>query len=220
MEHEADLSRFFPLERTIAFSDGVFAVVITILVLGIDAPPEGALAATDLGSLLDKLGHQLLIYIVSFWVIAMYWSAHSILFGALSRMDRGLLVLNLLFLLPVTLLPLVTQLMGANRTDWRLVLVYGATNLCLVYVLRRSWKHVAARPETHTNAGTAMLAERIVRGSRLFAAIALGGVLVSMLDVKTGIGLFLLMPVFYFSNHARHLLGPRSRSGDGDRGRA
>jgi uncharacterized membrane protein len=220
MEHEADLSRFFPLERTIAFSDGVFAVVITILVLGIDAPPEGALATTDLVSLLEKLGHQLLIYIVSFWVIAMYWSAHSILFGALSRMDRGLLVLNLLFLLPVTLLPLVTQLMGANRTDWRLVLVYGATNLWLVYMLWRSWKHVAARPETHKSTGTAMLAGQMVRGARIFAAIILGGVLVSMLDVKAGIGLFLLMPVLHFSNYARHLLLFPSSSGDGDRGRA
>lgn len=220
MEHEVDLSRFFPLERTIAFSDGVFAVVITILVLGIDAPPEGALATTDLVSLLEKLGHQLLIYIVSFWVIAMYWSAHSILFGTLRWMDRGLLVLNLLFLLPVTLLPLVTQLMGANRTDWRLVLVFGATNLCLVYVLRRAWKHVAARPETHRSTGTAMLAGRIVRGARIFAAIILGGVLVSVLDVRVGIGLFLLMPVFYFSNYARHLLRSASSSRHGDRGRA
>jgi hypothetical protein len=65
-----------------------------------------------------------------------------------------------------------------------------------------------------------MLAGRIVRWARIFAAIIVGGVLVSMLDVKAGIGLFLLMPVFYFSNCARHLLGPPSSSGNGDRGRA
>ena len=197
------LPRFVPLDRTVAFSDAVFAVVITILVLGIEVPSEGVLSGAALALEREKLGHQLLVYIVSFWMIAMYWSYHSMFFGGLQRMDRRLAVLNLLFLLPVTLVPFVTQLMGAKRGDWRVVLVFGLTNLFMVIVLERMWKQVAAQPEIHKGPQTAMLAERLRRGARVFGLVMVLGVLLSSVHVKTGILLFLFMPIFYFYNYIK-----------------
>jgi uncharacterized membrane protein len=87
------LPRFFPLERMVAFSDGVFAVVITILVLGIEVPSEGALDPTAMALAHEKFLHQLLAYVVAFGLIAMYWTQHSLLFAGLRRVDRGLVVL-------------------------------------------------------------------------------------------------------------------------------
>ncbi len=104
------LPRYFPLERVIAFSDGVFAVVITILVLGIEVPSDVALDAAAIALEREKFLHQVLVYAVAFWLIAMYWTHHSLLYAGLQRVDRRLVVLNLLFLLPVTLLPFVSQI--------------------------------------------------------------------------------------------------------------
>jgi len=197
------LPRFFPLERAVAFSDGVFAVVITILVLGIEIPSDGLLDAAAIAAEREKLLHQLLVYVVAFGLIGMYWAQHSLLFSGLRRMDRGLVVLNLLFLLPVTLLPFVTQLMGTRRDDWRTVLVFALTNLIVVGVFERQWKHVLALPETHAGPRTSRLARRIVWTARFFGLVLISGVLVSLLDVKAGIAVILVVPLIFFLNFLR-----------------
>jgi len=208
------LPRFFPLDRATAFSDGIFAVVITILVLGIEVPSTDALSDAARALEREKLLHQLLVYVVSFALVGMYWSQHSFLFGGLRRMDRGLMVLNLFFLLPVTLLPFVTQLMGANHKDWRTVLVFAVTNLCAALLVERLWKQVAVRPEIHKDAETAMVARRIRRGARIFALILISSVLVSLLDVRAGILLVLFMPIAYFFNLTRDPLGTSGAPSD------
>ena len=206
------LPRYFPLERVIAFSDGVFAVVITILVLGIEVPSDVALDPPAITLAREKLLHQLLVYVVAFGLIAMYWTQHSLLFAGLQRASRRLVVLNLLFLLPVTLLPFVTQLMGARRDDWRTVLVFAGTNLIIAWILERQWAHVLTMPETHKGPKTARLARRLVWASRFFALVLCLGVLVSLLDVKAGIAVILVMPLLHFMNFVR--IGKRPPSDD------
>jgi uncharacterized membrane protein len=206
------LPRYFPLERVVAFSDGVFAVVITILVLGIEVPSDLALDPTAITLAREKLLHQLLVYVVAFGLIAMYWTQHSLLFAGLQRADRRLVVLNLLFLLPVTLLPFVTQLMGARRDDWRTVLVFAGTNLIIAWFLERQWAHVLTIPETHKGPKTARLARRLVWASRFFALVLCLGVFVSLLDVKAGIAVILVMPLLHFMNFVR--IGKRPPADD------
>ena len=210
------LPRFFPLERAITFSDGVFAVVITILVLGIEVPSDIALDAAEIAVQREKFLHQVLVYGVAFWLVAMYWSQHSLLFAGLRRMDRPLVVLNLLFLLPVTLLPFVTQLMGTIRDDWRIVLVFAMTNLFGAWVLGRQWSHVAARPETHKDSHTARLSLRMRWGVRFFGLVLIAAVLISLLDVKTGIFVILVMPFVFFVNFMRLGKQPSSDSESSD----
>jgi uncharacterized membrane protein len=180
------LPRFVPPDRAISFSDGVFAVVITVLVLGIAIPSDTVLVGRALAVERGKLLHQLLIYVVAFWMVAMYWSQHSLFFSGLEQIDRGVFVLNLLFLLPVTLLPFVTQLMGAKRDDWKVVLVFGINNLLVALVLERMWSRIAAVPEAHKSPQTAMLATRIRVGVRVYEALMILGVLIARLDVPGG----------------------------------
>jgi uncharacterized membrane protein len=210
------LPRFFPIERAIAFSDGVFAVVITILVLGIELPSDGLLDAAAIAAEREKLLHQLLVYVVAFGLIGMYWAQHSLLFSGLRRVDRGLVVLNLLFLLPITLLPFVTQVMGARRDDWRIVLVFALTNLIAVGVFERQWKHVLGLPETHAGPNTSRLARRIVWAARFFGLVLVVGVLVSLLDVKGGIAVILVMPLIFFLNFIRIGKGSPADSASAD----
>jgi uncharacterized membrane protein len=197
------LPRFFPLDRLVAFSDGVFAVVITILVLGIEVPVDVASDAAGLAVARDKLVHQLLAYLVAFALVAMYWTQHGILYAGLRSADRRLVVLNLLFLIPVTLLPFVTQVMGARRDDWRVILIFAGTNLVIAWLVGRQWKHVLALPEMHKGPRTKRLAQRLVRSSRFFGVVLVLGVLMSLLDVKAGMLVILFMPVLFFGNYVR-----------------
>ncbi len=95
-------------DRLATFSDGVFAVAITLLVLGLAVhPPSG------------RLGHALLhywphyaTYVVSFLTIGIIWMNHHAQFDRIERADRTLMVLNLILLMFVTLIPFPTGLLA------------------------------------------------------------------------------------------------------------
>jgi uncharacterized membrane protein len=202
----ASLPRLFGVERTVALSDGVFAVVITLLVLGIEVPDGGRIFGPELAEVRAKLGHQTLIYFVSFWVIAMYWSQHGLLFSSLRRMDGVVLALNLGFLLPVTLLPFVTDLMGERRDHWAPVLVFALTNLVSVLALHRMWKHATTRGHLLDTPEMNDRADRVVLGLRIFIGVMVVGVLLALIDPRVGVACFVLTPVAHFFNYARDAL--------------
>jgi uncharacterized membrane protein len=100
--------------RIEAFSDGVFAIAITLLVLEIHVPehPEVGLGR----ALLDQWPTYA-SYVVSFFVIGIIWINHHAVFDHLVRADRILLFLNLLLLLWVALLPWPTNVLGAYMQE-------------------------------------------------------------------------------------------------------
>lgn len=103
------------LERLVFFSDAVFAIVITLLVLPLAAEVdllEGAGLAHQVWALRPKL----LSFVISFLVIGQFWVSHHRLFMLVRRYDQRLLWLNLLFLLTVSFMPFPTALVGAHST--------------------------------------------------------------------------------------------------------
>jgi len=97
--------------RLEAFSDGVFAIAITLLVLDIHVPDP-----TETASLAAALGDQwpsYVAYAVSFLTIGIIWINHHAMIRRLATVDHGTLTLNLLLLLLVALLPFTTALMAA-----------------------------------------------------------------------------------------------------------
>lgn len=133
----------------------------------------------------------------------MYWSQQSLLTSGLKQIDRGTFVLNLLLLLPITLLPFVTQFMGTMRADWRAVLIFALTNVLATFVIERMWNRIAALPEIHKSPQTAMLAARMRVEIRVHAAVVVVGVLVARLDVRVGTLVFILIPFAHFYNFLR-----------------
>jgi uncharacterized membrane protein len=99
--------------RLEAFSDGVFAVAITLLVLSLAVPGPGVRnTAGRRISLVHQLGTQwpsFAAFVVSFLVIGIMWVNHHTLLGKLARVDRTMLFLNLLLLLFVTTIPFPTH---------------------------------------------------------------------------------------------------------------
>ena len=94
--------------RVEAFSDGVFAIAITLLVLTIAQPTRYRDLTHDLATRWPSFA----AYVVSFAVIGIMWLNHHSLFSSFARIDRGLFYLNLLLLLTITFLPYPTGVLG------------------------------------------------------------------------------------------------------------
>lgn len=95
-------------ERLVFFSDAVFAVALTLLVIDLRTP--GGASAASLPGKLAALWPQLLALVISFVVIASYWRGHHRIFHVIERYDRWLVVLNFAFLLSIVLQPFTTSL--------------------------------------------------------------------------------------------------------------
>jgi len=107
------------LERLIFFSDAVFAIAVTLLVLDIRLPAGFETASNS--QLLDQLlglWHKVLAYVISFLAVGSFWLAHHRKFRFIKRYDSGLLVLNLLFLMVIAFVPFPTSVISesSNRT--------------------------------------------------------------------------------------------------------
>jgi uncharacterized membrane protein len=112
------------LSRVGAFSDGVMAVAITLLVLNIETPD---VATDDLGDALIDLLPSLGAYVLSFALIGRFWFLHHRLFDTFARADSRLLVLNLVFLMLIALVPFATDLSDRYSTAPIAAATFGAT---------------------------------------------------------------------------------------------
>jgi uncharacterized membrane protein len=135
--------------RIVAFTDGVFAIAITLLVLSLDVPPS--LAGADLHDyLLDSWG-ELFAYFLSFAVIGRFWMAHHHVTSILDGFDRRLVVLNLVYLSLIVLVPFPTELLGEYGSQTDAVVLYagvvGSAALLGWTLLRAGMRFGLVRPE-------------------------------------------------------------------------
>jgi uncharacterized membrane protein len=123
------------LDRIVFFSDAVFAIAITLLVLNIEVPqiPQD-LVAQELSTRLLDLWPDVLSYVLSFLVILSFWMAHHSIFSAIRGHDRVLVWLNSLFLMCVAFLPFTTSLLD-EYGDQQLVVAIYATSLAITRLL-------------------------------------------------------------------------------------
>lgn len=108
---EKEIKREFQLERMILFSDAVFAIAITLLVIEIKVPHiesdiNDRLVLSELLHLLPKFFG----FVFSFFIIGIYWTVHHRLFSYLINYDNKLIWLNILFLFSIALMPFTTAL--------------------------------------------------------------------------------------------------------------
>ncbi len=115
INEELEIKREFQLERIILFSDAVFAIIITIMVLDIRLP-EGLRHANG-----DEIKHafvslipKMLAYCISFLLVARFWLSHLKMFSLLKDYDVGLLTYNLIYLFSVSLFPFAASLFSGN----------------------------------------------------------------------------------------------------------
>ena len=116
--------------RVEAFSDGVLAIILTIMAFELKVPTGGDLTA------LGPLVPLFLTYALSFLTVAIFWSNHHHLFQTAVRVDSAVLWANLNLLFWLSLVPFVTGWMGANSTAPVPVAAYGVVKLLAAFSYR------------------------------------------------------------------------------------
>lgn len=130
--------------RVLAFSDGMFAIAMTLLVVGIVVPPNGD-SVSELANELGDLSDAIVSFFISFAVIGRYWVAHHQMFSLLRAFDRGLISLNLVYLGFIAFLPFPTALLGTYFDNPLAVSVYAAAVAIVsgmeVVLVRHAYRH-------------------------------------------------------------------------------
>jgi len=119
------------LGRILAFSDGVFAIAILLLLIDIGLPADTTVV--NLGSTLIELWPKYLAFLLSFVVIGLYWSAHVRVFREIVRYDQNLIWLNLLFLLFIVVIPFSTSVLSVHLFQLSGI-IYATVMACAGYM--------------------------------------------------------------------------------------
>ena len=129
--------------RLVAFSDGVFAIAITLLVLDLAVPARDRVPSGELASELAHQWPSYFAYLVSFLVIGIIWVNHHTMFSKVDRVDRPVLFANLALLLFVSALPFPTRLLAeyltAGSDAHTAAAVYSATMLAMGIAFSALW---------------------------------------------------------------------------------
>ncbi len=128
--------------RVEAFSDGVFAIAITLLILEIRVPPTAQ--HDGLRTALLHLWPSFLAFVASFLTIGVMWLNHHRLFTLINRSDDGLIAFNLLLLMGITWIPFPTALLAEHLRgpDQRTAgLVYAGSFFLLAIVFNVMWRY-------------------------------------------------------------------------------
>jgi uncharacterized membrane protein len=186
------------LHRIEAFSDGVFAIVVTLLVLELKVPVlklHGNVG--ELAHHLVELAPKFLSWFISFIIVCKFWLNHHHILGLARHADYGMVWLNALFLLGQSFIPFPTALMGEYATNPLAVSFFGivfAINTLLFLALQRYIVRNLIKPEL---AGAQD--PRATLKGMIGPASYLLGAAVAWFSVHAAFVVYLLTPLFYIT---------------------
>jgi uncharacterized membrane protein len=181
------------LDRIIFFSDAVFAIVMTLLILDISVPdiPQDAATAELPARVLD-LWPQFFSYALSFLVIGTYWMAHHGTFRYFRTYDRMLMWLNLLFLLSISFVPFPTALLGEYGEQQFAVVLYALSLALPRLLLALVWWYATKRNLLIENLDPRISRYHLARSLGISAFFLLS-IVVSFFSVSVAVLSWLLM---------------------------
>jgi uncharacterized membrane protein len=192
--------RGFRTGRLEAFSDGVFAIAVTLLVLDIGV---SGTAGHDLGAAIRGLWPSYLAYVASFSTIGAAWLGHNAITEYLDRADAAFVRLNLLLLLVVSFLPFPTRLVAEfihqDEAERVAVTFYGIILLLSSVLLQVLWRYAVrahlVRPDT-ADEEIELLTERLTPGLGAYLVLIVSGLFLPIIAVIgfLGIALYYIIP--------------------------
>lgn len=189
----------FTAERTKAFADAVVAIAMTLLILPL---MESIGEAAETHSAIEWIGEhvpQLVSFVLSFWIIAMFWLRHHQLFERVERVTNPLLWWTVLWMLTIVWLPVATAMSGQMESEPSVQIVYIGSMLAASIALLITRLYLRAHPELH-----AMDTLTLRRGAAADLSMALLFVAACVVAV--------LVPVIgYFALFLLMLVGPLAR---------
>jgi uncharacterized membrane protein len=209
--------------RAESFSDGVFAVAITVLIFNLLPIGRDHLSYRVLG----EAWPQYVAYAVSFMTIGIMWINHHTMFGHVTRIDRPLLVLNLLLLMGIVAIPFPTALVAEHLTGPTksggpaATVLYGAVMIAISVFYNLIWAYMVRHADALGSRITRVMLRDSVPGlgrSPLLASIPrwsvglagyLAGVLLAaFVSAPAALAVYAALAAFYLFNHLPEPAGP------------
>lgn len=193
--------------RLEAFSDGVFSIAITLLVLNIKVPEIGTIrSGAHLARVLTAQWPIYLGYFMSFFVIGITWIDHHVLFNYIQRPNRTLLILNLLLLLTVAFVPFPTAVLS-NSLQQRIgentaALLYSGTLFLMGVWFNALWGYASRTPGLLDPTADARQVRKLTRRSLIWPSLYLISMIAAPFNVTVSLVIYVLVPLTFFLPNA------------------
>lgn len=206
------LSRFrdgeLRLTRIEAFSDGVFAIIVTLLVLELKVPPlKDHASVAELAHALREIAPKFLSWLISFVIVCKFWLNHHHILGQARHADYGFIWLNAIFLMGQSFIPFPTAMMGEYPDNPLAVSFFGivfAINTLLFLALQAYIERRLTKPDLAPSQDP----HGVVKGM-IGPASYLVGAGLAWISIPAAFIAYALTPLFYITPPR-----PRGRAGD------
>jgi len=185
--------------RIEAFSDGVFAIAITLLVLDLRVPHDAA-GGPDLLTALLKQWPAYLAYVTSFATIGIMWINHHRLFTLIARTDSMLLVLNGLLLLGVTFVPFPTSILAEYlpRSGGHVAaMVYSGTYTVLAVFFNLLWRYASYKDRLLHGQADPEVVHAVTRGYSFGPPLYLLAFVLAFASVTASLAVNIALAIFW-----------------------
>ena len=189
---------WFKKDRAEGLTDGIFATVMTILVLSLVVPTiTGPNASATLQADVLGLVPDLFAYIITFVFLGVLWISHQNMFSHIENVDLKTLWINILLLLSVGLAPFSTALLGRYPLQPIAVVAYGINALAVSVLFNILWFYPRRQHLTHEEPNPEIIARRskiVFVGPTVYTL----AIVFSFVAVQISLGLYIFVTIFYF----------------------
>ena len=183
------------LERLNALTDGVYAIVITLLILDLKMPETSGLSEKQLLSDLQQQIPNFIAYILSFYMVALLWMRNFWVLKHLNRCGEMTFWLNFVHLMFMSLIPYAASLIGHYKQDPIAVILFsgsfGLASLSLLILHR----YVAAKNEWHQEGSPRLWTNPNWLTMYPGPLFAIGSILISFINVNGALAIWFLAPL-------------------------
>jgi len=204
--------------RLEAFSDGVIAIAITLLVIEIHVPKVGH------SGLIDALWGQwpsYVAFLISFAVIGIMWVSHHSMFERIAAVDRGLLFLNLALLMGIAFLPFPTALLaeyvregGTNSSV--AAAIYSAIMAVIGLAFAAMWRHLLRNPQLLVSGISEERIQIAIRKSMVGPAVYTASIGLAFIYAPACFVVYALVALYFGTNPSSRVATPEAPRGSED----
>ncbi len=189
------------LSRIFNLSDGVFAIVISLLVFEVRLPntitPDLVLTDSTLMANIFLITPKLISYCVTFFVVGVYWIGHHAVCKHVVNYSRGMIWINNLFLMCICFLPFPTYILGAYYYLQTSVIIYGLSLIFTGLSLLWLWHYVTTNKKLCDESVTPELIKMGKQRILIAPLLSLISIVVSFLNVKLSLWIYVLGGLLY-----------------------
>jgi uncharacterized membrane protein len=189
--HEYHISK----TRLETLVDGIFAIAMTLLVLGIAPPrPQDSLAEAVLPGMIENLVPQVFLFIVAFLVLALFWLGHHRQFHFVHHIDPPLLWINILILISIVFVPFSTDVAGDYPSVAAAALLFHANMFIVGALFYLQWRYICRHQHLCEPPPETGIVQGGLYRSILVPAVAICGAIICLFSPAVSLMVYITLP--------------------------